>query len=69
MTFFFSVFLILVHFFWPEGDQFLREHLFPESITASASAVETFADELAGGDSFFSAFARFINALFSGNAV
>ena len=49
---FLAMFILLVHFFWPQGRQVLRELIIPGDADTTVHAVTTFVAELRYGNSF-----------------
>ena len=60
---FFSVFLVLVSLFWPEGREVLQLLLIPGESNVTMAAAETFASELYCGNSLKGAAVDFIRSL------
>ena len=58
---FFSVFLVMVTMFWPEGREVLQILLIPGDPKVTLEAAQTFASELDCGNSIFSAASDFIH--------
>ena len=59
----FLLFLYLVYHFWPEGAEMLRCAALAVRNTATTTALDRFAEELAGGNSAAEAFSVFLRGL------
>lgn len=49
-TLFFALYLLLVSFFWPEGNRYLKNLLLPGNADATIQAIEVFVQELNCGE-------------------
>lgn len=48
----FLLFVLLVHAFWPQGTEVLRQALWPGDSAVTRQAAETFVEALRGGEPF-----------------